>query len=1184
MASRLRYRSSLKPDSIGNKTANYSSTAASKPWKSCVIWTIAALVTAGLFLAIFLPLYLTRPVTEVRQETTTTTFEPTTLAPTTVPPLIVSSAAIDEFARLLTTWDFVGLTSLFDDHGTVALQSAMPFLSGAVLKSVSAWIEQMQVHQSQIVSHHLTLSNCNVSTCIGYYTYTLDAPGLPMVVGSFTVRFNVSDDLILAVESFSNATSSLVWSVFSVPEELVRKRQLPKTPPQGNWNLLQTQIESLIEAGQQQTALLHCQTPNYQELRQQFDPFGQASVPCNLLAGNKLELTVPFTCPSTGGFVGTECLNLTELHQLFGENSDSLIFPDRIKTINSIHPYPSTPIAANSLDFTITGDSGIQISGGMHGLTISNLGVLHVGLSAPVDEFEVTTDLVSQAGTLTFVKKPQAPHAVWAGPGPSFRLLTEADLPNISTALLYGILDPLLGGTGSAQELQGCRAMVSSCNPLGASSIIEGPLLETGQVLMGAATGPLAGNIVGGRGIAITIVENVLTIYETDYDEVIEVNLAVPADLFVVDSLPVTHNGSLSFAVQTQLGNQFWAGPVNGSMGIPNFRYIDVADLPLIPLSDNLFTGILPVSHGGTGSDAVLMGNRIIISNGEQSLLESPPLEAGQFLLMTNDSVLAAGSLVAGTGMEVNLVNSSLVVSAIPTVIQVELQVPSTLFAVTSGIVTYNGSLAFEVIPQEARTLWISGNETGLPSFRLLEEADLPSINLGNSVHGTLPVSRGGTGSTTDLNGNRLLVSLPDQRIVESSIVATGGVSISIINSVITLDNSPAATYQLLTVTDSTWLGTNTSCVAPLNPSCYDISGQTCPTAPLSGNCLPADAIFNSITVNSLTLLNTSFLLNTNIASQEVLGVGSLQADTFYLNSSMTCNTMNGVYEISQDCFSIGGKTCPSGVPVSESCIPASLTFVNAIVNQNLTVNDVICAGNAMPANCIPDRISTINGHGPVSGTLDWTIGAGTGIAVLDYPHGLTIENTGVTSVGLSVPAAEFIVTGSGTVNTTGYLAFSKATQLKNTLWAGPVSGAATQPSFRALNLLDLPPTGNGHLYIGTGTAVTAATLTAGTGISIANGAGSVTIANTGVTSVGLSLPISIFNVTASPITATGSLTASLAVQAANKIWAGPVSGGSVVPTFRSLVEADMPALALGRLLMGTGTKGYLHFCESAKR
>jgi hypothetical protein len=63
------------------------------------------------------------------------------------------------------------------------------------------------------------------------------------------------------------------------------------------------------------------------------------------------------------------------------------------------------------------------------------------------------------------------------------------------------------------------------------------------------------------------------------------------------------------------------------------------------------------------------------------------------------------------------------------------------------------------------------------------------------------------------------------------------------------------------------------------------------------------------------------------------------------------------------------------------------------------------------------------------------------------------------------------------------------------------------------------------------------------------------------VTSVGLSLPL-IFNVTGTPVTTAGILTATLTTQTANFIWAGPASGPAASPTFRALVAADVPDLS----------------------
>ncbi len=61
------------------------------------------------------------------------------------------------------------------------------------------------------------------------------------------------------------------------------------------------------------------------------------------------------------------------------------------------------------------------------------------------------------------------------------------------------------------------------------------------------------------------------------------------------------------------------------------------------------------------------------------------------------------------------------------------------------------------------------------------------------------------------------------------------------------------------------------------------------------------------------------------------------------------------------------------------------------------------------------------------------------------------------------------------------------------------------------------------------------------------------------VSSVALSLP-SVFTVSGSPVTSTGTLTAVLTGQSANTILAGPTTGSLATPTFRALVPADYPA------------------------
>lgn len=75
-------------------------------------------------------------------------------------------------------------------------------------------------------------------------------------------------------------------------------------------------------------------------------------------------------------------------------------------------------------------------------------------------------------------------------------------------------------------------------------------------------------------------------------------------------------------------------------------------------------------------------------------------------------------------------------------------------------------------------------------------------------------------------------------------------------------------------------------------------------------------------------------------------------------------------------------------------------------------------------------------------------------------PDGVVVdlENAGgtVTSVNVSVPAAEFTSTG-GPITTSGIIAINKVNQNSNTVWAGPTTGSPNPPTFRSLVSDDIP-------------------------------------------------------------------------------------------------------------------------------
>lgn len=71
------------------------------------------------------------------------------------------------------------------------------------------------------------------------------------------------------------------------------------------------------------------------------------------------------------------------------------------------------------------------------------------------------------------------------------------------------------------------------------------------------------------------------------------------------------------------------------------------------------------------------------------------------------------------------------------------------------------------------------------------------------------------------------------------------------------------------------------------------------------------------------------------------------------------------------------------------------------------------------------------------------------------------------------------------------------------------------------------------------------------------------------VTSVGLTMPTGVFDVSGSPITGAGTLAVAFDTQAANTVLKGPDTGSPAAPTFAPLVAADIPNLPASKITSG---------------
>lgn len=167
----------------------------------------------------------------------------------------------------------------------------------------------------------------------------------------------------------------------------------------------------------------------------------------------------------------------------------------------------------------------------------------------------------------------------------------------------------------------------------------------------------------------------------------------------------------------------------------------------------------------------------------------------------------------------------------------------------------------------------------------------------------------------------------------------------------------------------------------------------------------------------------------------------------------------------------------------------------------------------------------------------------------------LLVASTGqgtVTSVSAGTLSPLF-TTSVSTSTTTPALAFALTNAAAGTIF-GNFTGSTGAPSYNTPGAADTI-LGKAH----TGSGLEYKTVSAGSGITITPSAGAITIANAGVTSVGLSVP-SFLTVSGSPITTSGTFAVSANSQAQNTVYCGPASGGSGTPGFRALVAADFGA------------------------
>lgn len=468
------------------------------------------------------------------------------------------------------------------------------------------------------------------------------------------------------------------------------------------------------------------------------------------------------------------------------------------------------------------------------------------------------------------------------------------------------------------------------------------------------------------------------------------------------------------------------------------------------------------VGQGGTGQTTYTDG-QLLIGNSVGNTLTKATLTAGSGISITNGngSITIAASGASGT------------------VTSVGLSAPA-MFTVTNSPVTSSGTL----------TLTYSGT--------------------------ALPAANGGTGQTTYTDGQLLIGNSVGNTLSKATLTAGSGVSISNGNGSITI----SATGSGGTVTSVGWTGGIVSIANSTTTPAFTIAGTSGGIPYFSSASTWASS--GALTANALMIGGGAGVAPSTTAT----GTGVLTALGTAVGSAGAFVTNGGVLGTPQS----GTLTNCTGLPISTgvSGLGANVaTFLATPSSANLSAAMTDETGSGLLVFGTSPSLTTPALAGETFSTSA-TVTAGTnsqgqGALTSDYnvvttaasnPSGVTLPTatTGrrviVVNKGAN-PVSVYPATG-GTIDAlalnaaitlpvNGVMEFnaSSTTQWYSTVNSITSTGALTGTVAVANGGTGQTTYTDGQLLIGntTGNTLTKATLTAGTGISITNGAGSITIA-----------------------------------------------------------------------------------------
>ena len=622
--------------------------------------------------------------------------------------------------------------------------------------------------------------------------------------------------------------------------------------------------------------------------------------------------------------------------------------------------------------------------------------------------------------------------------------------------------------------------------------------------------------------------------------------------------------------LNTQAANKIFAGPVTGVDVVPVFRALVPADLPVATATT---TGAISAGSGLLVNGAGVLSTNFSLG----SLSATAPLAYNNttgVISIPKATTAVDGYLSFADWNTFNNKLSSIDTSNIAgfyTKVRSELSGGTGISYITNtGVISNTGVLSLNGLtgPLTMDTGFIGNFST---KVRSLFSTTAP-VTYSNGLIGITQANTTTNGylSSTDWNTfNSKAASYSSGNLTETGsavLTITGGTN-AVLGSgtTVLVKQAGGAQNGFLTSADWTAFNNKLSTVDTTNITSFALKVRSLfsATAPITySNGLigitqatsSTNGYLNSVDWNSFNSKVNSINLGGNVVDA---------ATTFSVSSGVATGIMTLNTQIRNTIFS-GPASGIDAMPTFRILLPADLPVATTTTLGGISVGaglSVTAGGLLSATNTNSGTVTTVSATGTQGVTASvlnptttpaLTIGLG------------AITPTSVAATGtVSGSNLSGINTGNQTIALTGDVSGTGTGSFVTTIAPNVVSYAKIQP-VTATRLLGNPTVSTANaseIILGTGFSFTGSTLnftppTSGT-----------------VTSVGLVLP-SIFTVSGTPVTSSGTLSGVLNTQTANLIFAGPASGIAATPTFRTLAPADVPiatTLLVGGISVGSG-------------